>query len=376
MTNHLNTVLLAYSSPTLHHGSPRVLADIILGLDRKKFRPILVCPARGELTDFLEQRGVEVVIAPWRSITKGNFLKFLASILFFWKLIRNKNVRLFHMNQVGWRDSLVVAAWLRRIPIVLHLHMNLKYDVPLTRNWNFIFASSILVVADVLKKPFLEATEISKKLVTVHNGLSVDVFEKGRSIRPALGLGENDKVVGFIGQMVEAKGLRFLVSAAKPVLAAHPDAVFIFVGRRVAGEEGFVDELKGMAEQEGIGHALRFFGPRDDIPDVMKSLDIMVLPTLGEAFPKVILEAMGAGVPVIASAVGGIPEIIDHNVNGVLLPAGDAAALGDALVDLLNQPEKRQRLAFEGLRTVREGFSVQTQIAKITTVYDTLLGEG
>jgi len=369
-----NSILYCYSSPTLHHGSPRVLVDIITGLDKERYLPSFLCPQKGVLTEFFSDRDIDVVIARWRSISKSNLHCFFKDLIFFWKLLHTKKINLLHMNEVGWRDSLVLAAWLRRIPIVLHLHVN--YDGPIRGNWNFNFASSIIVVAEALKDAFRQQPDIHKKLVTVHNGLSIDVFQSGKSIRPALGLDQNQKVIGFIGQMVEAKGLKFLVASAKAVLDAHPDTVFLFVGRRVASEEGFVDELMQLAAQQNIAHAMRFLDPRDDIPDVMKSLDIMVLPTMGEAFPKVVLEGMGAEVPVIASAVGGIPEIIEDGVNGLLVPPGEVPALENALLDLLNNPEKRRQLAAEGLRTVRDRFSVENQIAKIQSIYDELLVSG
>lgn len=364
-------ILFAYSSPTLHHGSPRVLVDIVSGLDKNKFRPILGCPSAGELTEFLSMHGTEVVIARWRSITKTNLLRYVSNVLFFWNLIRTKNVQLLHMNEVGWRDSLVLAAWLRRIPILLHLHVN--YAGPILTNWNFRFASSIIVVADVLKPVFRDFPAVHGKLVTVHNGLDVEKFAAGQNIRAALGLPASGQIIGFVGQLVEAKGLKFLVAAAKAVLEVHPETVFVFVGRRVSSEAGLVDELMQWAERENFAHALRFLAPRSDIPDVMKSFDILVLPTLAEAFGKVILEGMGAGVSVIASRVGGIPEIIEDGVNGLLVPPGDVPALERALLSLLGDPGRREQLAAAGSRTVRERFTVQSQVDKISAVYEKLL---
>lgn len=374
MPENLKTVLFAYSSPTLHHGSPRVLVDMITGLDKNRFRPILICPRQGELTELLARQGVEVVIAKWRSITKTNVLSFVFDLLYFWNLMRVKKVHLLHMNEVGWRDSITLAAWLRRVAVILHLHVN--YDGPIQANWNFRLASLVLVVADVLKGVFRNTPQVHNKLMTIHNGLDIEQFEKGQNIRSALGLPANAKVVGYIGQIVEAKGLRVLVAAAKTALNAYPDTVFLFVGRRVSNEAGFADELMQLAATWKIAHALRFMAPRNDIPDVMKSLDILVLPTLGEAFPKVILEGMGAGVSVIASQVGGIPEIIKDGVNGVLVPPNDVQALEMALLRLLGNPELRQKLASEGLRTVRNQFSVQIQSTKICEIYDKLLTHG
>lgn len=364
-------ILFAYSSPTLHHGSPRVLVDIISGLNREKFHPVLICPKNGELTDFVAQQGVEVAIFRWRSITKFNPHLYLKDVVFFWRFFQKENIQLLHMNEVGWRDSLVLAAWMWRVPILLHLHVN--YDGPIKSNWNFRFASSVIVVADALKMAFTKNPDVHKKLVTVHNGLDICRFQGGQSIRADLGLPERSKVVGFVGQIVEAKGLKFLVAATKGVLKVHPDTVFLFVGRSVASEAGLVDELKEWAESEKIAHALRFLGPRTDIPDVMKSLDILVLPTLSEAFGKVILEGMGAGLPVVASAVGGIPEIIENGVNGLLVPAGDVQALEEAIIRLLDDPKLRCQIAAEGLHTVRERFSVQKQITEICAIYDELL---
>ena len=168
MSDSLKTILFAYSSPTLHHGSPRVLTDIIGGLDRNQYQPLFLCPQKGELTDLLVSQGNEVIISGWRSIQKTNVFRFLFDVLYFYNLMRKQNVTLFHLNEIGWRDSVVVAAWLRRIPILLHLHVN--YDGPIQNNWNLKLASSVIVVADVLKKVFNKTPSIHKKLVTVYNG--------------------------------------------------------------------------------------------------------------------------------------------------------------------------------------------------------------
>ena len=371
MSDSLKTILFAYSSPTLHHGSPRVLTDIIGGLDRNQYQPLFLCPQKGELTDLLVSQGNEVIISGWRSIQKTNVFRFLFDVLYFYNLMRKQNVTLFHLNEIGWRDSVVVAAWLRRIPILFHLHVN--YDGPIQNNWNLKLASSVIVVADVLKKVFNKTPSIHKKLVTVYNGLDIAKFQNGRNIRTKLGIPENAKVIGFVGQMAEAKGLKFLICAVKTIIEHHPDTMFLFVGRRVDNEAKLVPELISQAESQKVTHAIRFLEPRNDIPDVMKSLDILILPTLGEAFPKIILEAMGAEIPVIASAVGGIPEIIKHNENGLLIPPGNTQAIESALLNLLDNPSTCNRIAASGLRTVQNLFSLQNQLSKITGIYEKLL---
>ena len=116
-------ILFAYSSPTLHHGSPRVLVDIISGLNREKFHPILLCPKSGELTDFVARQDVEVTISRWRSIDKSNPHLFLKDVVNFWRFLKKEKIQLLHLNEIGWRDSLVLAAWLRQIPVILHLHV-------------------------------------------------------------------------------------------------------------------------------------------------------------------------------------------------------------------------------------------------------------
>ena len=369
----LNTVLFAYSSPTLHHGSPRVLVDIITGIDKVKYSPIFVCPENGPLTESLSQNGIEVIVSKWRSITKSNGFQFCRDIFSFWKLIGKRNIKLLHMNEIGWRDSLLVAAWLRRIPVVLHLHVN--FNGPIESNWNFRIAAKIIVVAQALKPSFALTPNIYNKLVTIHNALEIHPFQHAKCIRDKLNLPVNCRVVGYVGQLVKAKGLEVLIVAAKEVLKEFPETIFLFVGRTVKAEEEFPGEIIKYARENGFEKSILFLKPRNDIPDVMKSIDMLVLPTFAEAFPKVILEAMGAGLPIIASEVGGIPEIIDSYENGILVQPGNSDELSKAILKLLKDEKLCEKLANGGVETVRHHFSIHAQVDKIEELYNGLICE-
>jgi glycosyltransferase involved in cell wall biosynthesis len=148
------------------------------------------------------------------------------------------------------------------------------------------------------------------------------------------------------------KGHAGLLRAATSILHAEPDAHFVVVGDGPLGSQ-----LLTLALQLGVDQAFHFVGPRSDVYDVMSAMDIFVLPSLSEGIPMALLEAMALGKPVVAAAVGGVPEVIQHRVNGLLVESGDDRALADACLELTNNPQWAAALGDQAARTIAERFS-------------------
>jgi glycosyltransferase involved in cell wall biosynthesis len=174
-------------------------------------------------------------------------------------------------------------------------------------------------------------------------------------------------LVGVVARLEPEKGHRYLVEAWPAILEAAPEAWLAIVGE---GSE--TDALRAQARALGRAVARRivFTGRRDDISALTADLTVAVLPSLREAQGISILEAMARRRPVVASAVGGIPEVITSGVDGLLVPPADPAALGAAIGSLLRDPASRERLGEAGFRTVAERFSIDAQVKRIETVYD------
>lgn len=212
------------------------------------------------------------------------------------------------------------------------------------------------------------------RVVVVPNAVDTDVFFPIRKrtrlyrgvekVREELGIEEGDTVIGTVGHMTRQKGYDVLIAAMPQILRKHPRTKFVFVGRGLLREK-----LEKQARELGVAPQIRFAGIRRDVPGVLNCLDVFVLPSLWEGFGTAIIEAMACGVPVVASRVGGIPEIIEDGVSGLLVPPGRPAFLVEAVTRLLDKPRKMREMARRGRTSAAERFSVRKMAQSVGKVY-------
>jgi glycosyltransferase involved in cell wall biosynthesis len=180
-------------------------------------------------------------------------------------------------------------------------------------------------------------------------------------------------VVGFVGWLIPIKGVTYLIKAMAEVVQRHPNSLLVLVGK---GDEKGEEEIKLKEQVENLGLAdnVRFLGWRPDVDEIMGCFDIFVLPSLNEGMGRVLVEAMSAGLPIVASRVGGIPDLVKHGENGLLVPPADAGALERAISDLLSDKARRKHMGETGKRMCRP-YSVEAMVEKIDNLYSRLLGE-
>jgi glycosyltransferase involved in cell wall biosynthesis len=212
-----------------------------------------------------------------------------------------------------------------------------------------------------------------KKIVTIHSGIDVDRYMKVQvnveEKRRALGLDPKALIVGTVGWLLPIKGPIYLLKAMEEVWKDHPETSLVYVGKGDLEEE-----LKREASVMGVSQRVWFLGWRDDIPEIMHILDIFVLPSLNEGMGRVLVEAMAAGRPVVASNTGGIPDLVVQGENGLLVPAADALALARGIEFLIAHPEKRRELGEQG-RKMSIRFGSNFMVQKIDQLYLELLRE-
>ena len=192
-------------------------------------------------------------------------------------------------------------------------------------------------------------------------GIDVDRFAGGT---PALDL--DGRVIGNVARLAAQKGHRYLIDAAPAVAERHPDARFVIVGD---GE--LRTELERHATDRGVADRVLFTGARDDVPDLLASFDLFAFPSLYEGLCLAVIEAQAAGVPVVATPVGGIVETVADGVTGFLCPPADAAALADRICFCLDHPEEARRVADEArLRAAR--YAEERTVAETLALYDAM----
>ncbi|MGB9586737.1 MAG: glycosyltransferase family 4 protein, partial [Armatimonadota bacterium] len=210
-----------------------------------------------------------------------------------------------------------------------------------------------------------------QKITCVHSVIEAKRYEKKGSeqkVRAELGLEEDTNVISIISQLIERKGHRFLFQAAPKILEQFPKTVFL-----VLGEGKAEASLRRLAASLGIEDKVIFTGFRNDVGEILSITTVLAHPATMEGFANCVLQAMAAGVPVVVTAVGGMPEAVRDGVNGILIPPRDPNAIADAVMKLLRDPELRCKMGAEGKRIAEGEFNVDTMVEGVLAVYRDVL---
>lgn len=271
-----------------------------------------------------------------------------------------------------------MAAKIARVPLMVHTphgHVFFGHFGPiLSRVFLWVeklfgpHTDRIVVLTDGESRDYTNLNVFPKdKLVKIHSGVDIEKFkqepENAVEKKRSLGLPQNGLVVGFIGWLLLIKGPMHLLKAMEDVWQDYDDTVLVFIGK------GDLDvELRAAALKTSANGRVNFLGWRNDIDEIMPLFDIFVLPSLNEGMGRVLVEAMAAGKPIVASNVGGIPDLVKHDHNGLLVPPGDEKALAACIKQLLNDPEKGKMMGQRSRERCHQ-FSVEAMIEKIEKLY-------
>ncbi|HEY0141059.1 MAG TPA: glycosyltransferase [Thermoanaerobaculia bacterium] len=233
------------------------------------------------------------------------------------------------------------------------------------------WSSRVISVSGALRDIYLARGGVDEaKMRVVHNGIELDRFRRDRAstrtqVEREFRLPHGAKIAVTVAVLRPKKGIEVLLEAAKRV----PDAYFLIVGDGPKREE-----WNALAEQLGVADRIRWAGYRRDVDALLAGCDLFVHPSLDDAFPTVLLEAMAAGLPVVATRVGGIPEIVSE-FTGTLVPAGDANELAMAIHALMNDDVARKRMSVAAEKTALENFSTEAWIGRLDAVYREVLAQ-
>jgi len=248
----------------------------------------------------------------------------------------------------------------RRYPILRPL------DHVASRLSHRISVNSQAVWNDMVRRDNVDAS----KLVLIYNGVDTGPFEAAlfyrEDVRRDQGIKASAKVMTVIANLIPYKGHSDLIQAAKEVVNRFPDAIFLLVGE----DRGIQKELEQRVVDFGIGQSVRFLGRQDDVPKLLAASDISILPSHEEGFSNVILESMAAGLPVVATDVGGNGEAILDGITGWLIPPKDPRALGVKIIDLLKDPDRAKEWGRRGRERVNRAFTVNRMVAAHIELYE------
>lgn len=295
-------------------------------------------------------------------------------------LIRNRP-DIIHTNgsQDTWAMALARRPLSPRIPLVMSRHNSMLVHGGFSNRWLYGSALDHLVLtSSAIQAQYRSLIDqgviTTKRMTVIHPPFDLAVFDRPYDrglLHRELSLPSDTPILGLVGRLHVDKGHRILLRALPTVLSRHPKAHTVFIGSGEPGEEA---ALRKEVAQAGLGERVSFLGFRPDIADITASLTISVLPTVGtDSSPTVLKEALCLGVPVVAADTGGVREVIDDGETGYVVEKHDHDGLANALVRLLDDPERGRAMALEGARRVRERFSPVACAIKHERLYERLL---
>lgn len=370
-------VLYIEEWPELAGGGQQFLLQLIRGLDRKRFSPLIALPGPGSFAEALSSFGIEPFFVPILSFK--NPLHWGSNLCSLWRLRRiclEKGVRLIHANSIlrGTIYAGLVGRSLK-IPTLWHVH-RFRPERILEAVLAALVDRVILVsrAGFSLNFSFLEKTP---KGVVIYNGIDVKRFQERQRpspLRKTWGVSEETPLLGMVGVLHPIKGFDILFQSLQEIKKILTDFRLWVVGEDGTPSQIFRKSYEGEVRSRGLQENVLFLGKQEDIPEILSALDYFLMPTVThEAFPMVILEAMAAGLPIIASRIGGIPEAIEEGVSGILVPPGDAEALTEAILGLLRNRGRALELGKSARKRVEAYFTVEKNVSKVQDLYERLI---
>lgn len=357
-----------------HGGTERQFTELVTRLDRQKYNVRLACLNRaGPLYEQVRAAGLPVAEFPLRGWLNG---KTARSAWEWVRLLRLEKIDLVHTFDLYTDIFSAPLARFGGVPVLITSlrQMMSAYSPRQRRALRRSFQLSDCVIANSQRVgDSLVADEglSAARVRVLYNGVDLERFHPNGSrlsARERLGWGRDGLLVGVICNLRPEKDHRTLLDAVPQVVRRAPRVHFLIVG--TGSLEG---HLRRYAEQKQLLSHVSFLGDRSDIPEILEAVDLAVLPTLLESMPNVVLEAMSAGRPIIASDVGGCRELIGTGRTGMLVPPRDPRILAEEIVRLLEQPSLREEMGQAARRRAEEKFDFSRAVKHLEEIYDDML---
>lgn len=285
---------------------------------------------------------------------------------------------ILHTYLFGFHLFVGLPARLLKVPILISSRRELAHWKKKRHRWlenlGNRFVDRVVSCSEAAKNWALQNERIDPaKVLTLYNGVDLKRFDgtlRDPKIRLEFRVPVGVPLIGTVANFSYEKGYPYLLDAVRRIHERRSDAWFLFVG---SGR--FEQEMRTEAAASGAGKRIIFAGQRRDIPEILRGLDIFVLASLVEGFPNVLLEAMAMARPVVATNVGGIPELVTSGEEGLLVPARDGKSLAEAVLSLIGDPARASRLGQRALQRIQAGFSLERMVDDYEKLYRTLLRE-
>jgi glycosyltransferase involved in cell wall biosynthesis len=372
VAGHPDTAVLQLRSSAGFFGAENVILEIAKGLRRTRYRPIIGLIANNshtgvELARHAEAHGIESVIF---NCNRQIDFSTIAAIK---RFVNRNGVGILHPH--GYKADVYALAACSRLSVkrvatchpwtAMHSRSARLYawlDQSLLPRFDHVVAVCQEVKDEILKKR-IRAEAVS----VIENGIEVERFAIGRTreeLCRELGLPSERFLIGTIGRLVPEKGHHLLIEAAASLREAFPNAFYV-----IAGDGALLPSMEKMVADLGVSDRFRFLGACNRVPELLAALDVFILPSISEGLPMVILEAMAARKPIIATSVGAISQVLTDGECGLVV-SPSSSSLAAATSRIARDPDLRQRLAHTAYERVRDRYSSERMAQRYAAIFD------
>jgi glycosyltransferase involved in cell wall biosynthesis len=335
-----------------------------IGLKKLGARVIILCQPGSMIGKIAAAEGIDVKTCRMRKHYD------LPAISLIMKLIVSEQIDVISTH--SGRDSFLAGAagrLSRRQPVIVRTR---HIALPITTRFTYsVLPHKVVTTSEYVRRYLISAGIGPERVVAVHTGIDLSKFDPDNTpaaLRHELGLGAGVPVVGTVSILRFKKGHQTLLKAIPMVLEKIPEAVFVF-----AGDGPQRENISNAIKKSGLSGKVFMLGLRQDIPSILNSIDVFVLPTLEEAHGGVYVEAMAMRKPVIGTDVGGVSEVIKHGINGLLIEPDNAGVLAEAIIQMLGNKNAMAAFGAEGRKMVEAQFSTEKMCERMYALYGEML---
>ncbi len=370
----MQTVLLINNGPVSPEqklgGGDISLFTLVCALPQYGWMPHVVVPGRGHLTNLFDEEGVSYSVLPFdNKLYWQTPFSTYKNIYAWYKIIKSIDPQLIHANTTSVNRSFSIASFLLKIPYITHVRLGMDLG---EAKWTYRYfpkPRAFVFVSDVLKDACWQEMSLycpNSATFVVHNAVDLEKYEP--TCRPD---GPPYRV-GMFANYAPVKRHEDFLLMAREINKKRSDVEYWIIGDDTESSRR-KKELVNYACKLKLGESVKFMGHREDVSWLLSQVHISILTSEFESFGRVVIEAMASGRPVIATRSGGIPEIIEDKVDGVLVDVGDYVAFANAVIDLLDNENKWDALSKNAITKAQSRFSSLAHVRNIIQVYESIL---
>ncbi len=368
-------VLLAENAGSFVGGGQVSFLGLVDRLNRSRFEPYVVCPEEGDFLEAVLERGIPSLVRRMPSLRGVGGLRVPSAVYSWLGLIEKYRINLLHANGTRAMIYAGLVGRIASIPVLWHVRV-LETDGLLDRILARL-STRVLVNSHAVARrfEFLSGQSTSRGPTVVPNGVELGIFERAT---PDPILRKDWKLDGKfvlleLAQLISWKRQELALQILALLRGRGMNANLVLVGDEVPSSQGERARLNALSKRLGVENHCIFAGFRRDVPEVLKQADVLIHPAREEPFGRALIEAMAAGLPVIAAGGGGVDEVVEDGVTGVIVRSASPGIWVEAIEKLYEDQPLRQQMGTAGRKRVKEHFTIEAHVADVEKIYEEVL---